>query len=165
MSESNGAKAAPLPGRLVSDTIEIDGDAEWLTIKLADHTFQCELYDALDLLVEIDLRHARDSHECLDCRHRWSTADQTQAAPAKPICPACQSEKVLMSQAFLDDVAKLLTERYGAPKCSRRGAAYFYNLVVSQSEEAKKKRGLMLESPTGTESTPAAGAAPESAPG
>lgn len=52
--------------------------------------------------------------------------------------------------SYLDDVAKLICERSGAPHCSRRGASQFYSLVVDRVNAAKKKNTSTPQSPTGS---------------
>lgn len=64
--------------------------------------------------------------------------------------------------SYLDDVAKLIVGKYGAPRCSKAGAGQFYNLVVARVNDAKKKNTSTPQSPAGSEaSTAAAGRSPK----
>lgn len=150
---------APAPINLTPD------GEDWLNFTIAGRSFDVALVDAMDELSIIDHRHLDDPNECLACKHRW-TPRAVPVEPGQPItCPACQSPTVAVCRAFLDDVAKLLTEQHGIPRCSRNAAAMYYTAVREAWDEAKKKRVTTPESHTGTESTPPDGAAPASEPG
>ena len=145
--------------------ISLDDETGLVEFSVRGQTFLVDPYEAGDRLREIDQRHKEDANTCLDCGKKlppFYGEDGTQAPGVA--CGGCGSRNVYICQDFLDDVAKLLTEHYGAPRLTRSAAGKFYTAMVEVMQSLKKTTSTTPQSPTGTESIQQAGTAPESAP-
>ncbi len=118
--------------------VDLGEDSVWLSFKINGIEFQTEAFEASDLLAEIDRKHAGDPHSCTECNTAFTVPKELFGQTSKYTCPQCQSTKIAVSQVFLDDVKKMLAERFGAIRCARGEAARFYNAVVDATEAAKK---------------------------
>lgn len=129
--------------------VRLDGDTDWMTFAIGDHEFDVEIFEASDLLAENDRHHLRDPDGCLDCGHEFVREGDARKI-REIVCPSCGSENVLPCQKFLDGVAKMIVERWGAKRCSRTEASAFYNAIVDACEAKKKKSETPPESHSST---------------
>jgi hypothetical protein len=151
--------------------IEIE-DEGFLAITIRGKEIHVDPYKAGDQLSEIDRRHEDDPILCkaklsdpanpdklVPCGAQWTNRSHPREPGQRIRCPQCGSQDVAPDQSFLDDVVTLLVEQYGTPPVTRKAAAQFYEIVCGQMRSLKKKSSQPVESPTGTELTPADGAA------
>lgn len=142
--------------------INLSARADWLGFTIGDFNFEVEIFEANDLLAENDRRHFNDPDACLDCAHEFQLPREQRREKENFVCPSCGSTNVLPSQAFLDGVAKIIRERYGAPRCGRYEAGAFYEAIVDAVDAKKKRSSTPPESPSfTTESTLEAGPSPQ----
>jgi len=111
------------------EKITLHATSDWITCVLHDHEFDVEVGEALSLLVDIEHAHANDPHHCQGCHQPTKTYER---------CEHCGCVDVYASQLFLDDVARMLVDRYHAPKCSRSEALHFHTVVVDRVNQEKK---------------------------
>lgn len=121
-----------------AEVIKLGEDSQWIDFELHDKPFQVEVFDALDLLGEIDNQHIDDVNLCLHCKVEFPTPRESFGESGVLSCPACGQKEVRASQLYLDDVAKLLIDRFEVPKCSRGEARSFYDRILQLTDEAKK---------------------------
>lgn len=132
-------------------TINLSEGVEWITFQIGDHSFDCEVFEAADVLSENDRRHVNDLDSCTACDHVFLIPREERSIEDKGKwkCPQCDSDRVLPSQLYLDDVAKILVGRYGAKRCSRKEAAAFYSNVIKFVNAKKKELIQQQASPSG----------------
>lgn len=127
--------------------INLSDGVKWGEFTIGDFTFEAEIFEAVDLLTEIDIAHRDDPHTCRKCHSEFivTTDDERYGRGNLYTCPACDAKAadgdIRFSQLYLDDVAKLIRERYGAPRCSRPEAYKFYRACVGLSDDLKKNAG------------------------
>lgn len=145
--------------------VRLDAETDWKKFVIGSYEFDVEIFEASDLLAENDRGHLSDPDACLDCDQVF--VREGDARKSREIrCPSCGSDNVLPNQSFLDGVAKMIVERWGAPRCSRTEAAAFYNAIVDACEAKKNENEAAHESPSGsTASTPEGGPKPTAEPG
>jgi dihydroorotate dehydrogenase len=126
-------------------TIKLDENSIWLKFEVGGASFEVEAFEAVNLLAEIDREHADDPNSCLKCKSKFNV--EADGVLDNIVCPSCgaRGNDVQPAQDFLDDVAKLIVERWGAKRCSRNEAGQFYNVIVAKTEEAKKNIGTPVE--------------------
>ncbi len=142
----------PMPA---PERINLSAGEDLLYFSIHGYDFEVECADACDRLAKIERQHKSSALECLECGAVSAIGEPDQ----KITCPMCHSAKVGMSQIVMDAIAALVRTVYGAPRCSSGAATAFYRVVVERMDSAKKNTGKPAESATGTESTPAIGAA------
>lgn len=141
--------------------IDLSAKADWLGFTIGGFDFDVEIFEANDLLAENDRKHLNDPDACLDCAHEFQLPREKRSAKENFVCPSCGSTNVLPSQSFLDGVARILRDRYGAPRCGRYEAGAFYEAIVDAVDSKKKSRLTPPGSLSSTtESTPDAGRRP-----
>lgn len=154
-------------GTSIADRIDLDANSIWLQFTIHGVEFEIEAFEASDLLADIDAKHSADPHTCLTCWKEFVVPAEDYGRPDRYKCPACGQRytddngeatgKIKLSQVFLDDVIALLKKRFGVKRMSRSEAATFYNVVMQNVEDAKKKLEESLMSLSGSESTLQAG--------
>jgi len=136
-----------------SDAIALDSDSVWAEFTINGITFEVEIYDAQDWLVDIDSAHRLDPNHCLKCGRDHVPDDDVFGKLDDYTCPHCGAqggEFIRPSRKYLDDVAQLLKDRFGVNRCARQEAAKFYNAIVSSVRDAQKKITLSPGSGSGS---------------
>lgn len=160
-------------GETKADKINLDNESIWLTFAVHGVEFEIEAFDAADTLSEIDTRHLKDPHTCLNCRTEFQISADIYGQTEYYKCAACGQQyeeagvptgKIRLSQKFLDDVVKWLREAFGVKRMSRSEAAQFYNTVTENTSAAKKNLEQSLTSAIGSISTQPDGQNPSDAP-
>lgn len=124
------------------EPIALDADSVWAEFTINGVAFEVEVYDANDWLVEIDAAHRLDPNTCQKCGRQHVPDDDVFGELDKYTCPHCGAvggEFIRPSRLYLDDVAKLLKDRFGVTRCARQEAAKFYNAIVDAVRAAQKK--------------------------
>jgi len=126
--------------------MDLSDGSQWCEFQINGHAFECEAFEAADLLSEIDFAHRNDPHTCTACGSSVFPIEDVK--PADLQCQACgaKSDKIRYSQDYLDDVVSLLRERYGAKRVSRGEAWKFYSTIASTVRELKKNVGSTAKS-------------------
>ena len=141
----------------VLPAVALDDGSLWASFTINGKAFEVEIYDAYDMLAEIDARHRYDPVRCLKCQKEFVPDGETWGRPDKMNCPHCSEtgrDNFRMAQEFLDDVGELLKKRFGVTRCARREAANFYNAIIEEVEEVQKKTTALPESDSGSTLTP-----------
>lgn len=138
--------------------IDLSADSQWCEFSIGGQAFECEAFEVAELLADIDHAHRYDPHTCGVCY--LVVPANAEAAPSELRCAACgekSKDKIRFSQVYLDDVAKLLRERFGLARVSRTEAWRFYDAIASTIRDLKKNLGSTAKSDTVLESIPEAG--------
>ena len=124
-----------------------------LDFTIHGYAFTAEIFEAARYIARVESRYENTANECQKC----FALLPPKRGEGQLQCPACASFDVGMSQALIDDLVKMLKERYGVPKCGAQAAMLFYGTIMDQVTDVKKKTMTMPESATGLASTPLPG--------
>ncbi len=113
---------------------------------------EIDVVDAYRQFARLERQFKDNANECAECGATLGL----QVPGEKLTCGLCQSDKVTLSQPLLDAIVGVLRNRYKVARVGSQGAFEFYVAVVERVNGAKKKQPTTAESPSGTESTPAA---------
>ena len=122
-------------------SIDLSADSQWVIFLIGGVEFQCEVFETVDRLVDVDRKHAEDLNLCLACRKEFVFPQGVD--PADFRCSHCGSSEFRASQLYLDSVVELIRSLASDPKlrCGRREAAKFYSTIVELSRNLKKNTG------------------------
>ena len=155
MDESKTATAVPVGEKIAGALVDLGEDSIWAQFKLAGTEFEIEVFEAHDLLAEIDRKHMADPQSCAKCKIQFVVPEDKLGQTDDYICPGCGSKEIIVSQVFLDDVKILLREKFGVKRCARGEAAKFYTAIINYVETAKKNISTRLGLDSGCTLTPA----------
>lgn len=176
-----GMSTTATPATANPNALTIDDAGCWIDATVNGHSFSVDLAELQDELWDIERKHAKDPYRCRACGEEFVPEkedlrqfDEYQAL-ACPFCelrwmpsddPTAEPEACCAApQMFLDDVKKLLTEKYGAPRVSRHGAGEFYKFAAQKLADLKKTSETSPASSTGLGPTLEIGQLPEDVPG
>ncbi len=157
MEENKTAADAP---------IDLGAESVWARFTLAGVQFEVEIFEASDMLADIDRKHIADPHTCMNktCGQQFQVPPEMFGETDEYRCPKCGGDKIQVSQVFLDDVKILLRDKFGVTRCARGEAARFYNAIIQATEDQKKSIMTRLESDIGSTLTQADGEQPKGEP-
>lgn len=143
-----------MPAEMGSETVVLGDKDVYLNISISGSSFEIELFDALNEILQVQRKFGGYGMECGNCDHRWLY----DSADISDKCPSCDSEAIRTDSRLLDAVVAMLRERHGVQRCSRRAALGYWNHVVQSADAVKKKNETPPASDSSTGSTPPTGA-------
>lgn len=135
--------------------IDLSANEILLDFTIHGHAFSAEVFEAARFIGRIESRYESTANECQKCLALLPPRRGDDVIK----CPACGSDDIGMAQALIDDLVKMLKQRYGVERCGSQAAMLFYATIMDAVADLKKKTMTTQESPSGTASTPLPGQA------